>query len=1678
MTERRASASEQKAITALALDGSANILDALSELYILEETAGRWAFSQKLDLRGEEVRPNDMFDMIGGTGIGGFYAILFARLKMTIAQAIQSHRILERVFHSDAWKNKIQEACVKALNIALDEIVNVLDIGTSLDSPFAEGNPQTKCFVCVVNPAAETRCRLLRNYRSRTDQGPLCTIRQVLHATLSNQVQLPAVRIQEEFFLPALKRHANPTHVLVRELGNSYSKGTKVACLANIGADYLCIQTLTNQKSLEELVGLLRSCQLVADDVATHCHNLGSFFFRLSAPSQLGQESHSLENDVSQVKGMTMAYLSTNEISTRLDDLEAKLCERFGVVSIERLNSLAGKDGESRVAALLAKIEEHLDGTIFQDVKKWLEPIHQTSKLDANIRARSGATCRWLLENPNFVQWMKARGIFWFRGLMGTGKTVMSSFVIETLLARDDVRVAYYYFEFTNPSTLSEEALLRSLVCQLAGISPAVVRTFHQKHEKGSLQPQLSTLQNTLNELVAASTKPIFIIIDALDEFPPTQRKYLLRSLVTFSTLNCASRTHIMVTSREETDIHREFKGKIDYELEVQGDLVRQDIAAFVDRELAAEKWTRWSRDAIEMARRLLNERADGQFRMVTCQIDILQQVKTFTQLQQSLHYLPKNLSETYNYILEKIPEPLRDLAHRLLAILSFASEPISVHELSALLAVDFGDEDDPEQLPEFREENRLVDTLDIVDLGTSLVSRVHSHYEASIQLAHASVKEHLLISSGTWFSLSEGLAHSMIARSCLALLLYFQILQDESQFPSSYHYSGRKWFKHILPNGPSQLLRQQQHIYLFFPWPCLKWDYNNIYRETRSPLVSAADLALFDLVLALLNIRSWKKDNLNQALYASASSHGAYVNAFVAKASSFHQETLTSPLQAAMLARNLAIAQFLLEKGADINQWRTNSETVLQVEASRGDLKIVCFLVEKGADVNAGGEYRTALQRASSRGYLEIVRLLVEKGANVNAGRKYKTALQDAALNGYLEIVRFLIENGADVNAEGKYDTALQRATSHGDLGIVRLLVEKGADINAGGKYRTALQAAAYKWDINLVCFLIEKGADVNAGGEYRTALQEAVDRNNLEIVHFLVEKGADINAGGKYRTALQAAAYKWDINLVCFLIEKGADVNAGGEYRTALQEAVDRNNLEMICFLIEKGADVNRGKYDTALQNAIWEGNLEIVRLLVENGANVNTGGKYGTALQEAASKGNLEIVRCLVEKGADVNARGEYGTALQKAASGGDLGIVCLLVEKGADVNAGGEYNTALQGAALNGHLEIVRFLVEKGADVDGGGEYKTALQRAASKGNLEIIRFLIEKGADVNARGEYGTALQKAASGGDLGIVRLLVEKGADVNAGGKYGTALQEAASKGNLEIVRCLVEKGADVNARGEYGTALQWAASGGDLGIVRLLVEKGADVNVGGKYKTALQEAALFGHLEIARFLIEMGADVNAEGNYKTALQEAIDRHNLEMVRVLIEKGAVVNAGEKYDTALQNAIWEGNLEMTVRFLVEKGADVNAMGRNYERTLHAAASVGNLEIVRFLLEKGADINAVGGSYISTLQHAASGWNFNIFRFIEKGANVAREKHGTALQAAVSKGNLEMVRLLIEKGADVNARKYETALQAAAYRRDINMARFLIEKGAEVKSMGREDRLFLQAAVSQRDLNHT
>ncbi|KAH8797218.1 hypothetical protein DL96DRAFT_1825358 [Flagelloscypha sp. PMI_526] len=1179
-------------IRVISFDGPGLDASGLSELLILEDIAGKWAWDHGDDREGGDVRVSEICDIVGGTGIGGFYAILFS-LNMTIAQVIKSHKTLQNVvFDSDEWERKDSNGCTALLKKAMAQIVEEVGLTVDLDGPFLSKDT-FKCYVCLLNDLHVGCARALRSYRVRSSKSPRCSIREAIHATLADGVT---------FLL-----------FLMKELPAVFPKGSELASFVNLGTGGTTFMRITSGGSWEERAQHVRNADNVAQNLIALCDGLGPCYFRLSVVTGVdGPAMESADDAVRVLKSLTIGYLEMADVGTQLDSVADTLTKRHGVVSLERLGSLAAEDGMARLNAQVEAVHDEvshvkkvIDDEIYCKIKNWLTPIDQTAKLDACIRARSPSTCRWLWDSPRVIEWKTSGGIFWCHAGMGTGKTILASHVLETLKdLPDECLVAYYYFEFTNPSTLSEEAFFRSIFSQLSYADENTSRLLYENHKNGLLQPQLKSLHKVLHELVVAAICSVYIIVDALDEFPPPGRKYLLESLLELSRL-ASDGVRVMVTSRDEVDIHEHFSGKVSLDFSINKELLRHDIATFVNQQLAAKKWQSWPTHEVEKMRNILIDKADGMFRMVSCQMEVLYQTETTEDMEQALATLPATLGDTYLYILNKIPSHLRTRARTLLCVLSAALEPVSVTELSALLAVELGDPTDPTNLPTYREGLLFHDPQTIVGLGKALVRRTRAYSkgwwgESSeiLQLSHASVKEYLLRGTCTWCWLDDQLVNETTARACLALLIHNE---DPKSTPGDVEiaYARNNWWRHILSNHSAQLLSQQKKLFETFPWPRTspaRW----LIRTERllsSPLVFAAAASLEQLLFAMLECPSgWKIEDLNEAMHAASD-----------------------------MRSSAGVFTALIEKGGDVNSTIKYGPPILQFQAQSDRLYIARILIENGADVNmTGGISGSALQAAAHAGALDVVKLLVEHGADVNIGRDYGSALHSAARVGALDVVEFLIENGADVEV---YGLALQAAARARALDVVKLLVERGADVNIGKAYGSALRAAAGAGAVDVVEFFVENGAEV---GEYGLALQTAILSRALNVVKLLVEHGVDVNmVGGKYGSALQAAAVAGDLHVVKLLVENGADVNmVGGKFGSALQAAAYAGALDVVKFFVENGVDMNVGGgfYGSALQAAAGQRALDVVKFFVENGADVNMGGGiYGSAL-EAAERSDI--------------------------------------------------------------------------------------------------------------------------------------------------------------------------------------------------------------------------------------------------------------------------------------------------------------------------------------------------------------------------------------------------------------------------------------------------------------------
>jgi len=252
------------------------------------------------------------------------------------------------------------------------------------------------------------------------------------------------------------------------------------------------------------------------------------------------------------------------------------------------------------------------------------------------------------------------------------------------------------------------------------------------------------------------------------------------------------------------------------------------------------------------------------------------------------------------------------------------------------------------------------------------------------------------------------------------------------------------------------------------------------------------------------------------------------------------------TPLISACLNRQVEVANFLIDKGADVKaRGRFNFTTLAWASRVHDqDTAIIRRLIDEGADVNA----QSPLHWAALEGCYQVAKLLIDNGANVNAvGNNGVTPLHRAAQGGYLDVAKLLIEHGADVNSFDKYNGSVGTFDIAGrimdiaisfcsDEEIVKLLLGSGAKLN-----NTELHSAAAKGDAELTKLFVEYGVDFNAVDKKgHTALYYAAKYGYKSVAEVLIAAGADESAivetnYGKApqlkETLQEGEAYLWNV-------------------------------------------------------------------------------------------------------------------------------------------------------------------------------------------------------------------------------------------------------------------------------------------------------------------------------------------------------------------------------------------------------------------------------------------------------------------------------------------------------------------------------------------------------------------
>ncbi|RYJ52535.1 ankyrin repeat domain-containing protein [Flavobacterium petrolei] len=440
-----------------------------------------------------------------------------------------------------------------------------------------------------------------------------------------------------------------------------------------------------------------------------------------------------------------------------------------------------------------------------------------------------------------------------------------------------------------------------------------------------------------------------------------------------------------------------------------------------------------------------------------------------------------------------------------------------------------------------------------------------------------------------------------------------------------------------------------------------------------------------FALVATLFVSAQQKNTLLEQSFWKTNPDVNA-VKAEIAKGNSPSASTPNAFDVTVMAINNDAPAatiQFLLEQaGNEVNKLTHDNRIYLHWAANKGNVAIVEYLISKGSDLNLedskgetpltfaaiGGQSNTALYEAFFK-------------AGTDPKKKYKDGvnllLMAIASDKNLALSNYFTTKGMSIkDTDSDGNTAFDYAAKSGNLPLLKSLLEKGVKYTdnallfaAQGSRRDVTPLETYKY---LVEDLKIKPTATSKSGE--TVLHLLANKaNQSEIITYFLSKGVDANkANNEGNTALMAAASARDIAVLELLlpIVKNNNVkNLKGE--SALTMAVKTGTPEAVTVLLNKGADAkvldkdgnNLGYYmiqsyrpsgrgpETTTQDPFETK----IKLLQDKGLNLATPQKDGNTLYHfAIIKNDLALLKKIAALNIDINAKNKDGlTALHKAA-----------------------------------------------------------------------------------------------------------------------------------------------------------------------------------------------------------------------------------------------------------------------------------------------------------------------------------------------------------------------------------------------------------------------------------------
>ncbi|KAJ7032335.1 hypothetical protein C8F04DRAFT_1040646 [Mycena alexandri] len=401
----------------------------------------------------------------------------------------------------------------------------------------------------------------------------------------------------------------------------------------------------------------------------------------------------------------------------------------------------------------------------------WMSPLNFLQRQAEVFSMMQPGTGKWLLSDAQFKTWESDSGkVLWCRGMPGAGKTVLASLVVSHLEAkaqRNNLGIACTFLNHKEAEIQTVPNILGGLWKQLVLGKPVPtgVSALYDYHMERQTRPQSDEFIKALNS-AAAEYHKVYLVIDALDEYPEDRRHLFLQFLRTAS-----SQVNIMVTSRPHINLESIFPNLQILDIQATEDDIREYLDGQFKASSRLSKHIQARPELHDEIQSRIISNSQGMFLLAKLHIESLVAKHTVRAVRDALKHLPTGLWDTYAEAMQRIDRQSKedkDLAMLTLTWVVNAKRPLSVAELKQALAIE------PESTC------LDVDSLLEIDIILSVCAGLIIVDESSsvVRLIHYTTQEYMDSKQADLFPLAQ----TTIVSSCLTYLS-FKEFEKEKRF-------------------------------------------------------------------------------------------------------------------------------------------------------------------------------------------------------------------------------------------------------------------------------------------------------------------------------------------------------------------------------------------------------------------------------------------------------------------------------------------------------------------------------------------------------------------------------------------------------------------------------------------------------------------------------------------------------------------------------------------------------------------------------------------------------------------------------------------------------------------------------------------------------------------------------